>query len=49
MRTLKVYRQHAKECVILAKQAEELYAKEAIVELADEFSAAAELLEHPGE
>jgi hypothetical protein len=47
MPTAQEYRQKAKQCLDLAKGAKDLYAKEAMVELADEFSAAAELLEHP--
>jgi hypothetical protein len=37
MPTSKEYRQHAEECLELAKQAEEFYVKTALVELADEF------------
>ncbi len=48
MLTAKVYRQQAKECLVLAKAAKNLYAKEAMLELAEEFSKIAELLEHPG-
>ena len=47
MRTAKEYRQQAKECLNLAKEAKDLYAKEAMMELAEEFSASAELLERP--
>jgi hypothetical protein len=47
MPTVKEYRQQAKSCVDLAKEATNLYAKEAMVELAEKFSTAAELLEHP--
>ena len=46
MPTAKEYREQAKECLDLAKAAKDLYAKEAMVELAEEFSAAAELIEH---
>ncbi len=45
--TAKEYRQQAKECLDLAKAAKDLYAKEAMAELAEEFSKTAELLEHP--
>ena len=48
MLTAKEYRQQAKECLVLAKAAKNLYAKEAMAELAEEFSKMAELLEHPG-
>jgi hypothetical protein len=44
MPTAQEYRQKAKQCLDLAKGAKDLYAKEAIVELADEFSAAADCL-----
>jgi hypothetical protein len=47
MPTVKEYRQQATQCLDLAKEAKDLYAKEAMMELAEEFSAAAELLEHP--
>jgi hypothetical protein len=47
MPTAKEYRQQAKECLDLAKAAKDLYAKEAMTELAEEFSKTAELLEHP--
>jgi hypothetical protein len=47
MPTAKEYRQQAKECVELAKAAKDLYAKEAMAELAEEFSKIADLLEHP--
>jgi hypothetical protein len=46
MPTPNEYREQAKECLELAKEAKDLYAKEAMVELAEEFGAAAELLEH---
>jgi hypothetical protein len=42
MPTSKEYRQHAEECLELAKQAEEFYVKTALVELADEFKEQAE-------
>ena len=45
MRTAKEYRRHATECLRLANEAKDLYAREAMKELAQEFSAAAELLE----
>jgi hypothetical protein len=47
MPTAKEYRQQAKECLDLAKEAEEFYARQTMVELAEEFNAAAELLESP--
>jgi hypothetical protein len=47
MPTVKEYRQKAKSCLDLAKEATNLYAKEAMVELEEKFSTAAELLEHP--
>jgi len=40
--TSKEYRQFAKECMELAKQAEEFYVKTALVELAEEFKIQAE-------
>ena len=49
MPTAKEYREQAKRCLILAKEAKDLYAKEAMAELAEEFSTAAELLEHQAE
>jgi hypothetical protein len=47
MPTANEYRQQARECLELAKEAQDLYAKEAMAELAKEFSTAAELLEQP--
>ena len=46
MRTPKEYRQYAKECLELAKHAEEVYVKITLVELADEFKAQAEKIDH---
>jgi hypothetical protein len=46
MPTSKEYRQHAEECLELAKQAKEFYVKTALVELADEFKELAEKIEH---
>ena len=45
MPTAKEYRQQAKECLELAKAAKDLYVKEAMAELSEEFSKTAELLE----
>jgi 3-methyladenine DNA glycosylase AlkC len=45
MPTAKEYRQQAKECLELAKAAKDLYVKEAMAELAEEFSKTAKLLE----
>jgi hypothetical protein len=45
MPTAKEYRQQAQECLELAKGAKDLYAKEAMAELAEEFRKTAELLE----
>ena len=45
MPTAKEYRQQAQECVELAKTAKDLYAKQAMMELAEEFSQAADALE----
>ena len=42
MPTAKEYRQHAEECLELAKQAEEFYVKAALIELATEFKKQAE-------
>jgi HEPN domain-containing protein len=42
MPTSKEYRQHAEECLELAKQAEEFYVRAALIELADEFKEQAE-------
>jgi hypothetical protein len=47
MPTANEYRQQARECLELAKEAKDLYAKEAMAELAKEFSTAAKLLEQP--
>jgi hypothetical protein len=44
MPTAKEYRQHAEECLELAKQAEEFYVKDALIELAAEFNKQAEKL-----
>jgi hypothetical protein len=49
MPTSKEYRQHAEECLELAKETEEFYVKTALIELADEFKAHAEKIEHPQE
>ena len=43
------YRQHAEECLKLAKEAEEFYVKTALIELADEFNAQAKKIEHQEE
>src|SRR5439155_10518501 len=45
MLTAKEYRQQAQECLELAKRTEQLYVKEAMTELAEEFNGAAEKLE----
>jgi hypothetical protein len=45
MPTAKEYRRQAQDCLELAKEAKNLYAKEAMMELAEEFSRTAELLE----
>ena len=42
MPTAKEYRQHAEECLQLAKQAEEFYVKAALIELAAKFKKQAE-------
>lgn len=47
MPTARQHRQQAKQCLELAKAAEDFYVKEAMAELAEEFSKMAELLEHP--
>src|ERR1700730_2825816 len=47
--TPKEYRQHAEECLELAKEAEEFYVKTALIELADEFKEQAEKIEHQQE
>jgi hypothetical protein len=49
MPTSKEYRQHAEECLELAKVAEEFYVKTALIELADEFKAQAKKIEHQEE
>jgi hypothetical protein len=46
MPTSKEYRQYAKECLELATHAEEFYVKITLVELAVEFKAQAEKIEH---
>jgi hypothetical protein len=48
MRTAQEYRQQAQDCLKLAKEAKDIYAKEAMSELAEEFRKVAELLEHQG-
>jgi hypothetical protein len=45
MPTAKEYRRQAKECVELAKAASDQFAKQAMVELAEEFNKAADVLE----
>jgi len=45
MPTAQQYRQHAQDCLELAKGTKELYAKQAMTELATEFNKAAEKLE----
>jgi hypothetical protein len=45
MPTAKEYRQQAQECLELAKAAGDLYAKQAMTELAEEFNKAADDLE----
>jgi hypothetical protein len=42
MPTSKEYRLHAEECLELAKQAEEFYVKNALIELAEDFKKQAE-------
>jgi hypothetical protein len=44
MPTAKEYRQQAEECLKLAEEAEELYVKTALIELAADFNAMAEKL-----
>jgi molecular chaperone GrpE (heat shock protein) len=46
MPTPKLYRRQAEDCVELANEATELYAKTALLELAAEFRESAERLEH---
>jgi len=45
MRTPKEYRHQAKECSELARKATDLYAREAMQELAEEFNKAADAAE----
>ena len=45
MPTSKECRQHAKECLKLAKETTQIYARQALLELAGEFRAVAEELE----
>ena len=45
MPTAKEYRRQAQECLELAKVARDLYAKQAMAELAEEFNKAADALE----
>ena len=45
MPTAKEYRQHAQECVELANAAADLFAKQSMTELAEEFNKAADELE----
>jgi len=45
MPTAKEYRRQAQECLELAKTAGDLYAKQAMAELAEEFNKAADTLE----
>ena len=45
MPTSKEYRQQARECLELAKAAKDLYAKQAMTELAEEFNKAADTLD----
>ena len=45
MPTTKEYRRHAQECLELAKMARDLYAKQAMAELAEEFDKTADALE----
>ena len=45
MPTSKEYRQQARECLELAKAAKDLYAKQSMTELAEEFNKAADALE----
>jgi hypothetical protein len=46
MPTPKECRHHAEECMRLAGETSEIYAKMALIELANEFRAMAEYLEH---
>ena len=46
MPTSQEYRQQAKECLELARQAKEFYAKKALIEMASDFKEIAEKLEH---
>ena len=45
MPTAKEYRRQAQECLELAKMARDLYAKQAMAELAEEFDKTADALE----
>jgi hypothetical protein len=45
MPTAKDYRQQAQQCLELAKAAKDLYAKQAMTELAEEFNKAADTLD----
>jgi hypothetical protein len=45
MPTAKEYRQQARQCLELAKAAKDLYAKQAMTELAEEFNKAADTLD----
>jgi hypothetical protein len=45
MPTAKKYRRQAQECVELAKVAKDVFAKQAMAELAEEFNKAADALE----
>jgi hypothetical protein len=46
MHTVKQYRHNAEVCLKLASETKEIYAKMALIELATEFRALAEDLEH---
>ncbi|MFL6797736.1 MAG: hypothetical protein ACJ8F3_10025 [Xanthobacteraceae bacterium] len=46
MLTAKEYRHQALECLELAEESDELYVKEALLELAAEFQAMADFLDH---
>ncbi len=46
MPTPKEYRQQAEECLELASEAEEVYVKTALIELAADFQEIADKLEH---
>ena len=45
MPTAKEYRQHAQECLELAKLATDVFTKQSMMELAEEFNKAADALE----